>query len=461
MRSLPSAKGRWIRRGSTLLVLDLDGPDRDAEPAAPAQEWEGWRQRSPHRQHESGARFSYDEVPHGRSPRWQHESGARFSYDDVPPIVVALLDAGLVDRALQEAVRHGDDNVNHLTDLVFFKLYPDRQGRFIATSDPDYAAMSRTWNELRDNMVKAALEHVRAFPTPTKAPCYQPPARAAGISRVWIFATVPLAEHNFPGFVVARYRAGFTDIAFEVNDKPDSKKPIGSFILPPVRLQALRKLIPEFCHLGIDVHLMCWLQPQAAFLQQAAQAMRPLCQTLPVRSLLFDLEEPWTKFTNQDQTRALLASSWPFAGWPCLLGATSTTNLPKSVGVVAERCNYLLPQAYSTNELGERPGNTQEAAVREWGSLITPARPLVMGLAAYDLNLKAPPEKGTVVPPRALTEKQAMQRAIVAAEKAGAREVAYWSLTHLKATGAEKRAEFVLEAARKARAGLSQTSPVP
>jgi hypothetical protein len=433
MRSLPSTHGRWIRQGSSLFVLDLDGADRDGTPASPTQRWQ--------RPQASG-----DVLEDQPSPHWEYESEARFSYNDVPPIVVALLDKNLVDRALEEAVRHGDTNVNHLTDLAFFKLYPDRQGRFIATSDPDFAAMSRTWDQLRDTMVKEALDRVRAFPTPTRAPCYQPPAAAAGVRRVWVFSTIPTDQRNLPGFVVARYQAGYTDIVFEINDKPKTKNvPIGSFVVPKARLDALRSMIPEFCHLGIDVHLMCWLQPQAAFMQAVAATMQPLCQTLPVRSLLFDLEEPWTTYTNADQTRALLASNWPFGGWPCSLGATSTSNLPQSVGVVAQRCNYVLPQAYSTNGLGQRAGQGQRTAVRNWGGLITPARPLVMGLAAWDLNLTPYADKGSAARPRprALTEQQALQAAIVAAETLGAKEVAYWSLPKLKEAGAEKRAACI------------------
>jgi len=447
MRSLPSTHGRWTRRGSSVLVLDPDGTNRRGTSTGSTQRWrrpQAWG----------------DDREQQRSLDWEFESEARFSYDGIPPIVRALLDKNLVDRALEEAVRHGDTNINHLTDLAFFKLYPDRQGRFIATSDSDFSAMSRTWNQLRDTVVKEALARVRAFPAPTRAPCYQPPATAGGVRRVWIFSTIPTDPNNLPGFVVARYQAGFTDIVFEINDKPDHKKAtIGDFVVPRARLDALRNMIPEFCHLGIDVHLMCWLQPDAAFMQAVAATMQPLCQTLPVRSLLFDLEEPWTKYTNAAQTSELLARAWPFGGWPCLLGATGSNNLPKSVGVVAKRCNYVLPQGYSTNELGQRAVEGQRKAAQNWSGLITPERPLVMGLATWDLNLTPAPDKAAAPRhPRPLTEQQALQLAVVTAETLGAKEVAYWSLAHLKQPGAEKRAAYVAEIAQRARAGLTQAS---
>ena len=397
--------------------------------------------------------FDFDELEWPPELQEEAENQERFSYDDVPSVVVALLDAGQVDRALDEAIRHGDTDPNHLSDLVFFKLFPDRGGRFIAKSDSDYSVTSQTWLKIRSTEVEAALQRARTTPPASGTPCYRESTASrttAGIQRVWVFYEgVPVDPRNVGKFVANVIAFEVTDLALEINSRNDT-----AFSLSNDKVSALKTLALEFCHIGVDLHLMSWLRPTPSYLQQAVTVLRPVCQMTGVRSLLFDVEEPWTQNTNETDAENLLQRSWSFTGWPCALGASGITVLPPSIRPVLKRCDYLLPQAYSENKPGVvyNPGQTQRVAYTKWKEL---GKPIVMGLAAY--NLKRPSDKGGVAPGPRLSETEAMQRAIVAAEALGVSEVAYWSLSWLRKPGAEERAAFVRQATFKARAGVSQS----
>jgi len=122
---------------------------------------------------------------------------------------------------------------------------------------------------------------------------------------------------------------------------------------------------------------------------------------------------------------------------------------------VAERCDYVLPQAYSVNRSGKvyRPGVTQTEAYKRWRDFWVTywdirvwRKPIVMGLAAWNLNR-----------PGGMSRTRAMQVAIETTEDLSdpsISEVAYWSLQW--AIRSKERAAFIRQAGAKARQGVSQ-----
>ncbi|GLZ16297.1 hypothetical protein Acsp04_65320 [Actinomadura sp. NBRC 104425] len=62
--------------------------------------------------------------------------------------------------AVRTRIRIGQGVVDgdRLTDMVFFDRHPDRAGRPPALGDPDFAALHRKWLDIRDRVVRPALQ---------------------------------------------------------------------------------------------------------------------------------------------------------------------------------------------------------------------------------------------------------------------------------------------------------------
>ena len=76
----------------------------------------------------------------------------RFTYNGVPRLIRYPLSIGEVEGALDECVRRGQADPksypnyldpNFLNDLLFFKLYPKRRGRFISRNEADYTSLRK------------------------------------------------------------------------------------------------------------------------------------------------------------------------------------------------------------------------------------------------------------------------------------------------------------------------------
>jgi hypothetical protein len=267
------------------------------------------------------------------------------------------------------------------------------------------------------------------------------------IGRVWVFAMgIPGTSKRQASFLERIAGLGVTDVALMLNQNNET-----SFGLPVARARATEAVARGLRGLGVATHLVTWLRPDERYVAAAAAQLRPLCVSTGARSLMFDVEEPWTRAPGNSEAnaRAFLSRHWPFGGWPCLLGATGIAIIPPSVRPVAELYDYVLPQAYSAHFKvpAHDPGVTQPLAHRQWKGL---RKPIVMGLAGWnDLNR-----------PGGISETEAMQRALVATEDLrdpAVGEVAYWVLEGLRGP----REDFVKGATRKARAGLSQRTGTP
>jgi hypothetical protein len=306
-------------------------------------------------------------------------------------------------------------------------------------------------------LTEAALIRTGARPPPTGSPSPpvpqpSPPATRSVIRRVWAFSMgVPNTVDSQKQFLKKVSYLQLSDVAFMVNSNADAE-----FQLPAARSRAVTAIAQQLKACDIDTHLVTWLRPTETYMTQAAARLRDLCTIVGARSLMFDVEEPWTKDPSlqgdnpEAAARAIVGRYWRFTNWPCPLGVTGITYLPAAVKPIAERCGYVLPQAYSVQRAGRvyEPGVTQTEAHKRWRGF---GKPIVMGLAAYRLNR-----------PGNISEEAAMQKAMAATQALigpTISEAAYWSLEWLKIPGA--RVAFVRQAAIKARQGVSQIPAAP
>ena len=74
---------------------------------------------------------------------------------------------------VQRAISRGTRDPNQLTNIVFFARHPERQGRRLQRSEPNFRQLSTEWTQIRDRLVLPAL---RAPTTPAAAPANAPVA---------------------------------------------------------------------------------------------------------------------------------------------------------------------------------------------------------------------------------------------------------------------------------------------
>jgi hypothetical protein len=145
--------------------------------------------------------------------------------------------------------------------------------------------------------------------------------------------------------------------------------------------------IEKFCmrarDRGLQVHLMSWIMPHAAYIERAAYVLVPLCRRIGAASLQWDAEEPWTKAKSPlpYETAAKCIRS-AFSGLGCPMGANAigATPIPKFAPLAAI-CDYVVPQVYATKTSGLAP-NTAPARFHQRFKAAF-GRPIVLGLAAY------------------------------------------------------------------------------
>jgi hypothetical protein len=67
------------------------------------------------------------------------------------------LRAGREPQALQLAAQSGLRDVTSLTYLLFLARHPERRGRWLKRSEPDFAKNMREWTQIRDRIVGPSL----------------------------------------------------------------------------------------------------------------------------------------------------------------------------------------------------------------------------------------------------------------------------------------------------------------
>jgi hypothetical protein len=298
------------------------------------------------------------------------------------------------------------------------------------------------------------------------------------IRRVWLFADIPGVRRR-SGFITREefanwmYNSNITDVAFMTNQSLTPR-----FALSLGSLAWLESIAVQLGDMDVATHLVVLLRPTRDFLASTFDVLGPLCSRIRTRtgggSVMFDAEGWWrnpliraaraARRPVAEHVGAFLEASWPAGGWPCPLGVTDIVSigLPgtaahQAIAPLAERCDYVLPQAYSvaSTSAGEdlrarpiyQPGQTQRRAHEIWQAF---KKPIVMGLAAWNLNLTG-----------SGSQTAAMQRAVASIEnlpKPVVEQIAYWHLKFLYRPDArtQERFRFVQQAAIKARLGVSQ-----
>ena len=361
-----------------------------------------------------------------------------FDFSSIPHAVLSALSGGPENVAIRLAVALGNRDEDRLTSLIFFWRHAERGGRKLVAGEPGFDALAKEWLDIREALVRPALARSSSLAASPGA------SGGSVIARVWAFVMgVPTKAASQAKFVKKVGGLQLTDVALMINSLSDTE-----FAVSPARKTAIGEIAAALRATNVDTHLVTWLRPTERYLSEAAAQLRGLCVDSRARSLMFDVEEPWTRNPAihgkhaEAKAQAIVDRLWGFTSWPCPLGASGITYIPAAVKPVAARCDYLVPQAYSVDNPNNvyRPGVTQAEAHNRWSVL---GKPMVMGLAAYKLNHHG-----------GLSDAGAMQKALTATEDLRVNEVAYWSLEWIRVPGA--KADFIRQASTKARKGISQ-----
>jgi hypothetical protein len=161
------------------------------------------------------------------------------------------------------------------------------------------------------------------------------------IERIWVFALAPSNQDR--GLFLQRIEwLHLTDVVFFVNGCEECR-----FNLPASREVRITQTASRLAELGVDTHLITWVRPVRTYMTDCANRLRPLCQTIGARSLVFDAEGPWTRNRQCDTgprcegqrgaawARTILREHWPFTDWPCDLGVSGITYIPDAVRALA------------------------------------------------------------------------------------------------------------------------------
>ena len=229
------------------------------------------------------------------------------------------------------------------------------------------------------------------------------------LKRVWVFATVP-SKSRVKSCAKKVNDIGFTDVVVAVNGNGSSETTFE--IKQRSTLITTANALLEY---GISYHVMSWLRPNEDFFREANTQLRELFDECPYRSLLFDVEEPWTLHEdNSDEELTLRESriakdqklrlrdskgqlipenveqvgrisleradlflnrNWAFTNWPVPIGITGIVYYPACVEPFFNYVDYILPQAYKHSN-----HNLQQIAIDRWKKN---SLPIVLGLKAY------------------------------------------------------------------------------
>jgi hypothetical protein len=188
---------------------------------------------------------------------------------------------------------------------------------------------------------------------------------------------------------------------------------------------AIKKLCDTAQAAGIETHLMSWLMPHAAYIDQAAELLVPICEDVGASSLQWDAEEPWMLAQKpMDYQEAAKRIADKFSDLSCPMGANAIgfTSIAK-FGPLADICDYVVPQAYSTTSSGVTPGDGQRRIFDRYKNAFN--RPIVMGLAAF---------RQSGIPGHNV--ESAMTAGVNAANDLECDTVLYWSLRQIRASTA-------------------------
>lgn len=201
-------------------------------------------------------------------------------------------------------------------------------------------------------------------------------------------------------------RCGIGRIDLMVNDHAADRAPTRFRCMKEARDRAKR-----VTDAGFELHLTSWIMPHLAFAEEAADSMQQLAIDTGACSVLWDAEEPWTQATGKpDYHAACCTIVGALKG--CRWGVTGIGFAPWPVLDLAEFADYVVPQAYVTEDSQLRHGGI-DTVLRRWAAT---QKQVIPGLAAYNQG------RGYIATARS------------AAEAAGFTGAIYWSLRHIESS---------------------------
>lgn len=211
---------------------------------------------------------------------------------------------------------------------------------------------------------------------------------------------------------------GLSRLDIVVNDHSKARNPIPFSLTSEKKTIKLARVATAA---GLDVHLMTWIMPHETYIRSAADMLLALAKDTGAKSIQFDAEEPWTqakKPMGYSNAGALIGEL--FRGHGIELGVNGIGYAPiDKLGPLAEVCDYVVPQAYSTSSSGQDPATAPKRFGKRWANAFN--KPIVMGLAAYRQSGIA-----------GYTEREAVDAALSAARSYGSQGAIYWSLYHMR-----------------------------
>ena len=148
--------------------------------------------------------------------------------------------------------------------------------------------------------------------------------------------------------------------------------------------QRIENFIKKATDAGIDIHLSSWIMPHSKFITTASADLVPFIKNNPIKSLMWDAEEPWTKAEGDfsyPYAASLIQDS--FLDLEVPMGVTGIGYTPVSkFGPIADICDYIVPQCYSTNTSGLDYKTVVQKFVKRYRTKFGNKKVLV-GLAAY------------------------------------------------------------------------------
>ncbi|MGQ0773557.1 MAG: penicillin-insensitive murein endopeptidase [Pseudonocardiales bacterium] len=95
-----------------------------------------------------------------------HRHGSSITLDDPFAGAAETEHEGPIELAVRLAITMGNRDENSLTNLVFFARHPERRGRPIDRTDPDFSTLSKEWLDIRNTIVKPMLRSTAGTSSP-------------------------------------------------------------------------------------------------------------------------------------------------------------------------------------------------------------------------------------------------------------------------------------------------------
>ena len=113
------------------------------------------------------------------------------------------------NQLVSSAIRRGNTDENSLTNLVFFRRHPERNGRSISASERNYQMLVREWVAIRDTIVRPVLRSGASTP-PSTMPAPSTPSGLDLVTLSWSGRTFQVAR-QIAGNVQALLEAAAND----------------------------------------------------------------------------------------------------------------------------------------------------------------------------------------------------------------------------------------------------------